>query len=315
LRPGGGLNLLPTRESEQGSHYEVDKESSASKQLLTTDPALEKASTMLCEQTPLTRRLVHSTRECNRRVPFIKVLVDPNSATVWWFHHTAPVTSLDKAGVGSRDTCRCVPQRMASRGLCNTAQSIFTYRLSMKRPTNRRRTQRPKRPAMPALMAVKPSNKRTIGDIDPPQINNTICVVYRARGSFILVLGSPTPIYPVNIADLLPGSSGAWQQFRVIKVEVWGDDSLPNTTVTLELGTASSSGPGTMLTRYNSTGVSGQKRAHVSVLAGSTFSLNWYSTSDTTSQLCSLGTDYTSGNYVITFDITLELVSVEAPTP
>lgn len=222
----------------------------------------------------------------------------------------APVTSPDKAGVGSEGNN---PQRMACSGLSNTAQYISIYVLNMKRP-QRRRNNRPK-PVIPASMAVRPSNKRTIGNIDPPEINNTLCVVYKARGAFILALGASIAIYPVNIADLLPGSSGAWQQFRVIKVEVWGDDSLPNTTVTLELGTSSTSGPGTMLTRYNNTGVSGQRRAHVSVLAGSTFSLSWYSTLDTTSQICSLGTDYTTGNYEITFDITLELVSVEAPTP
>jgi len=184
------------------------------------------------------------------------------------------------------------------------------------RTSRRNPRQRRRRHQITGLeMASRPTNLRTLGSVDPPMINNTICVVYKARGQFLTTATLPFLIFPATIAALLPGGSGTWRQFRLIKIEIWGDDAVVDSSVSLEIGTVPSSGPSTMRTKYNSDGVQGQRRGHVSVLLGSTFSLSWYTSTDTTTQLASLSTDYAGPSFYIICDITLQLVTVEAPSP
>jgi hypothetical protein len=179
-------------------------------------------------------------------------------------------------------------------------------------PQRQQNNRRRRRTAMrKGTQIMRSSAKRTIGHPEPPPINNVITVNYRAQQLVTAVTGTPFIVNPATIGGLLPGTTNAWAQFRLIKVEAWGSDSTSNTSLELTIAEISSSGLQFQGTVYNDFGTQGAQRAHISVLPGSLFELTWFSTTDTSVNLFTIGTDSVP-TFDIIYQVTLEIRSVQS---
>jgi hypothetical protein len=161
---------------------------------------------------------------------------------------------------------------------------------------------------IPRHLVLRPDATRTRGSMEPPPVDTAIVHQYRAQIKALVGITSPFEMKPSVMATFIPGGASAWLLFRLIKVEVWGPDSA-NTgspTLTLQIGQTAGSGLTTQGMEYLDNGTFGARRAHISCIPGSLFSLAWFDTGDSTTVLFAVYTDSTSATDTVVIQCTVE---------
>jgi len=127
---------------------------------------------------------------------------------------------------------------------------------------------------------------RVAGHLNPPDVPRTITVSYRC--SFKITGGATgvSVLTPTNIFTKVPGGALAWARFRLIGLEVWGPaNGLTNTatggietsndTLTVNLNANGVVNFGEEESRFENSGVPGQRRAHVAIRPGLFTKAQW----------------------------------------
>jgi hypothetical protein len=177
---------------------------------------------------------------------------------------------------------------------------------------NRRRSRKQKNQNIQQVL--RPAAVRTRGTPEPPQVLNSLTITYRSR-LVAQVNNAGMAIYPTSISGALPGSNAAWDQFRILHIEVWGPDASQLTggsspTIQLIVGNLSGTGAGAEGQTFSDLGTLGARRSHISVIPGSLYSLSWFTTTDSTTVLFGVASSTPTVFDEFIIDVTVEALSV-----
>jgi hypothetical protein len=148
------------------------------------------------------------------------------------------------------------------------------------------------------------------GAPDPVPVNSTIKVQHRIQINVGLRSPtSPTPVTTRDIANNLPGGGSAWDKYRIIKIDAWGNDVLP---ISLQMtGNAVAPVDGASFTDWGSPGA---RRAELHIMPAFSFRSAWQPLSGADTQF-SMWTNLASANDTAIVNITLELQTERISDP
>jgi hypothetical protein len=138
------------------------------------------------------------------------------------------------------------------------------------------------------------------GSIDPAPVLTTIKVQHRIQINATLTGTPPTlQITTSIIANQIPGTAAAWDNFRLMKIDVWGPDE-GNISVFMN----GSPYDGAQFTDW---GTPGNRRCQLHIAPNFQGRQNWQTLTGAANQFLLKGSTTTSGAYIL--NLTLELQS------